>query len=347
VRRRSKIDGVRVCVSAGVVLLAGLCCVVDAQQEEADLILDRDRLVSSWQARMQSFSAGACEVAEGCVDASGTRRIVRFASETANIGMEDIVLGNPATHPMFRWDSCRQRYVYDSHSLYQLFSPGGQLMSETVKVGVCLLDNFRYIDQPWVPATPSYTCSNMGLTRGWSDLYSLTFSCQYVDVTDVPDGAYTLRAEVDPFGVLPDADRTNNVEEFDVWFGNTSAVSHRPDGRMTPGQQMTVAKEGDHMRVFYDAGYCAAGDYHLYYGQDNPVYLYTYDDAVCNLGSDGEELIVLPELPPNRLVWFVIAGAEGPLGGGHGFDSQNVERPLLGDGFCSVTSTDPFVGCVP
>jgi hypothetical protein len=328
-------------------LLALLAPVSSFAQEEPDLILDKDLLIDSWQERLQAFPGDACEVAEGCVDAAGTRRIIRFASETANIGMADIVIGNPATNPMFRWDTCRQRYVYDYHSLYRLYSPGGELMSETWKVGVCLLDNFRYVIAPWVPVTPTYTCSNMGLTRGWSDLYSLTFSCQYVDVTDVPDGAYTLRAEVNPLGVLPEGDRSNNVEEFDVWFGNTAGVSHRPDGRMTPGQQLTVAKEGDGIRVFYDTTHCPAADYHLYYAVNSAYSQYTYDDAVCNLGTDGEEPIVLPELQGYGLIWFVVAGADGATGGGHGFDSQNRERPLTGDGFCSVTSTVPFVGCVP
>jgi len=124
-------------------------------------------------------------------------------------------------------------------------------------------------------------------------------------------------------------------------------VSHRPDGRMTAGTLLTVAKEGDDIRVFYDTSTCPAADYHFYYSMMNPVFTYTYDDAVCNIGTDGEELILLPPLPRNRLLWFLISGADGSVGGGHGFDSNNVERPLVGDGFCSVGSTVPFVGCVP
>jgi hypothetical protein len=312
-----------------------------------DLIIDRDRLLFSWQVVEQTFAAGDCEVLDGCVAAPGTRSILRFGTESANIGDEDLVLGDPATNPLYQFDVCRDRHIYHYHTHYTLLAPGGQVMAETFKPGVCMLDNFRYLDEPWVPTTPTYTCINQGLTRGWSDLYQRTFSCQWVDVTDLPDGAYTLRAEINPLGLLPEVDLTNNVEEIPVFVGDPSGISHRPDGSVIPGTLMAARGEGASVRVSYDTSYCPASDYHLYYGLLNPLPTYTYDGAFCNLGTDGEELLPVPDPPPGGLAWFVIVGAEGTIEGGHGFDSGGTARPLNGAGFCSVTTTQPFLGCVP
>ncbi|MCA9697946.1 MAG: hypothetical protein KC431_10515, partial [Myxococcales bacterium] len=42
----------------------------------------------------------------------------------------------------------------------------------------------------------TYTCYNQGLSLGWSDTYGAALDCQWIDVTDVAPGDYTLRMEV-------------------------------------------------------------------------------------------------------------------------------------------------------
>src|SRR5262249_31641191 len=69
-------------------------------------------------------------------------------------------------------------------------------------------------------ATPFYTCDFQGITAGCADVYSFDLGCQYLDVTGVPDGNYTLRVTVDPFGRIPELDETNNVATLAVTLGS-------------------------------------------------------------------------------------------------------------------------------
>ena len=42
------------------------------------------------------------------------------------------------------------------------------------------------------------TCSDQGIQAGWADVYGAHLDCQWIDVTDVPAGIYTLEIEVNP-----------------------------------------------------------------------------------------------------------------------------------------------------
>ena len=43
-----------------------------------------------------------------------------------------------------------------------------------------------------------FTCSNMGISSGCSDMYHNKLDCQWIDITDLPDGQYwlTVRSRV-------------------------------------------------------------------------------------------------------------------------------------------------------
>ena len=79
------------------------------------------------------------------------------------------------------------------------------------KVGFCFLDS-----DTWSTATPGFGpsyyrgsgCSNdpnalsnkMGISIGWGDKYGWFLAYQWVDITGLPNGTYTLRSMVDPYG---------------------------------------------------------------------------------------------------------------------------------------------------
>ena len=56
----------------------------------------------------------------------------------------------------------------------------------------------------------------MGLSYGWIDLYPFMLPGQSIDVTDVPDGRYRLRVEVDERGWFREERRDNNVTWTDL-----------------------------------------------------------------------------------------------------------------------------------
>ena len=329
----------------GVVLLVG-CTASMAQTMGPDLVVDQSRLASSWRLGWEFFPPGDCAIVEGCVLQPGYRKLLRFSSQTANIGKEDLFLGNPSTNPLFEFSPCHGHYHFGEYAEHELRNAVGDLVAPGLKTGFCLLDSSRYIDEPWVPISPQYGCSNQGITRGWSDIYGSSLDCQWIDVTDVPDGDYSLEVTVNPEGVLPDIDLANNTASVTVTVGEPSTgVPHRPDGTVIPGSPLQVEPDnGPKHRVLYDVISCPAFDYHLYYGE-GPVSAYAYDGAVCDLGTDGEHSVNLPGPAAGELVWFVVVGVEGSAEGGHGFQSGGGLRPLSGIGLCGASSSTPSSVC--
>jgi hypothetical protein len=71
-----------------------------------------------------SFFAQECDLAEGCGTCS-TRRILRFDTETWNIGQADVVLGNPEGNPLFVQDPCHGHYHFAGFAEYRLLTTNG------------------------------------------------------------------------------------------------------------------------------------------------------------------------------------------------------------------------------
>ena len=96
----------------------------------------------------------------------------------------------------------------------------GDLQLRGAKVGFCFLDS-----DVWRSSLPGYsggfytgaTCSTdpnalnnrMGLSIGMGDEYEWYLAWQWVDITGVPDGTYTLRTMVDPNGFFVEKAETN------------------------------------------------------------------------------------------------------------------------------------------
>ncbi|MFO7564548.1 MAG: lysyl oxidase family protein [Enhygromyxa sp.] len=163
----------------------------------------------------------ACTVYEGCVDGVGWRKVLRFDTKTANIGSRDLILGVPANHPdLYTYSPCHEHYHFDNYARYTLLD-GGEELAAGHKQAFCLVD-----DQPWswpdADEEPYYTCYNQGLSLGWSDNYAASLDCQWIDVTDVAPGEYTLRMEINlpPEGLahstLVERRYDNNVLEIPV-----------------------------------------------------------------------------------------------------------------------------------
>lgn len=163
----------------------------------------------------------ACTLYEGCVDGVGWRRVLRFDTKTANIGSRDLILGVPANHPdLYTYSPCHAHHHFDNYARYSLLS-GNEQVAFGHKQAFCLLDF-----EPWAWPDSSeeafYTCFNQGLSIGWSDTYSAGLDCQWIDITELAPGEYTLRMEVNlpPEGVahstLVERRYDNNVLDLPV-----------------------------------------------------------------------------------------------------------------------------------
>jgi ribosomal protein L19 len=168
----------------------------------------------------QTFASNSCAVLEGLIQA-GTRRLIRFDTQTANQGTGDLMFGNPASNPLFVFAPCHAHYHFQNYMSYRLRDSNGQLAAVGLKVGFCILDVFRW--QPGAPNQSKYTCSNQGIQVGWGDLYDNTLDGQWIDITGLPDGNYTMELDANPQGIIQESDYSNNLTTVPVAIGNPLA----------------------------------------------------------------------------------------------------------------------------
>ncbi len=128
-----------------------------------------------------------CYVREGCLQGYGTRQVVRFTTFIENIGTEDYVIGSPdPDNEQFEFDECHGHWHQEGYAEYRLYDEAGVALPVGFKNGFCVLD------LSCSTGTPSYGCSYMGISAGCADIYSSSLACQWVDLTDLPEGQYTL-----------------------------------------------------------------------------------------------------------------------------------------------------------
>jgi hypothetical protein len=160
-----------------------------------------------------------CELYEGCVGGLGWRTIMRFTLATANIGSRDLVLGVAANQPdLFHYSECHDHHHFDEFADYELRDAAG-VVATGYKPGFCLLDSYSWA---WPAEGPHYDCANQGIGAGYGDIYEDVLPCQWIDVTDVPPGDYTLRAVLNQprddsaLPMLVERDYANNTVEVAV-----------------------------------------------------------------------------------------------------------------------------------
>lgn len=153
-----------------------------------DLLVDQTSMFTSMTSTTIN-GTDACLVNEGCLQGLGQRQIIRFTTKIANIGTQDYYIGVPnASNPQFEYDACHNHFHYEGYAEYLLYNQDGQPLPDLgYKNGFCVLD----LSCP-TGISAQYSCGNMGITAGCSDVYSSSLSCQWIDITDVPAGDYFL-----------------------------------------------------------------------------------------------------------------------------------------------------------
>ncbi|MFN3652063.1 MAG: lysyl oxidase family protein [Armatimonadota bacterium] len=109
---------------------------------------------------------------------------------------------------------------------YRLLAADETVVAGGEKVSFCLMDTAP-VDPPLPGARrkPHYlTCPVnrslkgfvTGISRGWSDVYPANLYGQWVDVTGLPPGDYTLEVRLDPEGRLLEKSTENNTARVPV-----------------------------------------------------------------------------------------------------------------------------------
>jgi hypothetical protein len=160
-----------------------------------DLIVLEDVLRNSLEPDMLS-NADPCTVEEGCLRGFGDRFILRFTSHIKNKGLADYFIGETPSDPdtpsdQFVYDPCHLHWHYRGYAEYVLFNPDGVMIPIGAKNGFCVFD-LECQDG----GVGKFNCSNMGISAGCGDIYEAALPCQWVDLTDIPAGQYTLVVRV-------------------------------------------------------------------------------------------------------------------------------------------------------
>jgi hypothetical protein len=164
-----------------------------------DLLLREDVLRNSMYVDVYN-SVDNCMVAEECIRGLGSRQLIRFTTHIENNGTQDYFIGNPSSNPgQFSTNNCHGHTHYEGYAEYILYDQNRSPIPAGFKSGFCVMD---LICQHG--GTAQYGCSNMGISHGCGDIYDASLDCQWIDITNVPDGVYTFVAKVN-WDYSPDA----------------------------------------------------------------------------------------------------------------------------------------------
>jgi hypothetical protein len=126
---------------------------------------------------------------------------------------------------------------------YDLLNSAGTVIEKGEKHGFCFEDNTDYRDwpgnpnHPGSPADPVYTYAQScgqgnpqatsivhGLSIGWSDTYPQTLPDQAIDITDVPNGDYTVKVTADWQHFWAEKNESNNAASAKIRISGTTVT---------------------------------------------------------------------------------------------------------------------------
>lgn len=184
----------------------------DACPQAPDLVVDRDYLAETAVIDFLDVD-DPCLIEERCVGGVGRRKILRFGTRIANVGNVDLRLGRPEEgNPLWDWDQCHGHYHFDAYAIYDLIDVAtGERLPIGAKAGFSVIDIGVYDPEIAVDGCRGYNARNQGITAGCQDTYGRHLQCQWVDVTDVPDGIYDLVVTTNPEGRFAELNHENNA----------------------------------------------------------------------------------------------------------------------------------------
>lgn len=185
------------------------------------------------------------------------KRLLRFTSQMVNYGTGPMELRSSRPTTMSPW-VVKQRiydtdgghrdvmsdatlaYAGDGHDhwhvrrvmSYHLWGSEGTYRD--VKIGFCYFDTTpRDLAMPGSPNSKVYlesTCgtrrsltSKTGLSVGWGDTYPWNFAYQWIDISGLPGGTYTLRTVVDLYDSFLETNEANNCTWTKVRFDDSGS----------------------------------------------------------------------------------------------------------------------------
>jgi len=192
--------------------------------------------------RMLRFTAMMVNVGSGHFEVRGSRASTGDPMVVRQVIYETASRNSPiarqtATEAVGKWSGDGHDHWHVQEMMrYDLW--GGEGTFRGAKVGFCFLDSDPYnLSLPsagqssyyrgsWCQTTPSALSNRMGISIGWGDEYEWYLAWQWVDITGLPSGSYTVRAKVDPYGFFEEEDEVNQCAYTRISFTTGSNAVH-------------------------------------------------------------------------------------------------------------------------
>jgi hypothetical protein len=179
-----------------------------------DLRVDRDAVIDSIYFDKVEFTELSCAYKDGCVTETGLRRLLRFSTAVINQGNGPLVIPEPRLNPHeFNYNKCYDHYDFKGYAEYRLLNAiGNETVGRGHLFGYCVEDIGQHSTQegPDIPCIGESSCAHPGLLRGYFDVYSAALDCQWIDITGLDAGNYTLRIDINTARQLHESNHENN-----------------------------------------------------------------------------------------------------------------------------------------
>lgn len=188
-----------------------------------DVTVDADVISRTLYVERRNFAESACEVTEGCVGAPGNRRLLRFSVSIPNLGSGEVRIPSPQDREdLYERDDCHGHDHLTGFASYELLGGEGSVVTVGRKQGFFLVDLQSYCGDAGPQTFDPYGAQV--ISPGWADIYAGDYSCQWLDITDLSDGTYTLRIGVDKKDIIDEQDVHPNSVDVKVKIAGESVA---------------------------------------------------------------------------------------------------------------------------
>jgi Lysyl oxidase len=184
----------------------------DGGESLADLVLELPADEEAFDLEQRLVSEDSCELYEGCARGHGLRSLLNLRFALRNVGADSIHIGRPADSRLFDLSPCQSTYTLYDFFEAELLNPAGDRVAHASLSTNCIADEAGNFD-----------CVSQGLGAGERTTQPMS-QCDFIDITDVPTGDYTLRLTVNPNHTVCESNYSNNATSMTIHHEHCSGT---------------------------------------------------------------------------------------------------------------------------
>merc|ERR1712168_75862 len=216
-----------------------------------DLVMDVGELKFSMHVQSRSLKMLGCAYEEHCLAKDAVhqwywperfnRTLLRFTARFWNRGTATFFPSNKKS--LWQWHQCHQHYHSMSRfSDYDITNENGVKVADGHKASFCIED---YECEKGIKK--KYQCANhgdQGMQVNCADTYRHFLDCQWVDISTMPSGEYTLRVVLNPQNLVYETDYSNNIASCDFQYNREEGNMRVGKCRFHPCEKMSWGGDG-------------------------------------------------------------------------------------------------------